>query len=468
MRKFLSILIITLLICTLGGTISSLAENSVDFVNDGDTREDLAQRYKNAEPGEEFLVGHITFQLAQEYAMMMFQSTEQAAEQLGLKFKGVVAHSDAEWIQLTKSMIASGAKAITYNCPSLNVVPELARICEENDVFMLTNFGITGEMLPGDYGPRWVVDNSPQADEQAYFPLMLLFEKMSQDGKTRVYHQQGSKSSATVAQVQINLATLMAWSQYPELKMYGHQYGEWNFEDGRKGAEAALAERTDYQGIWAANDSQITGALSAFQDRGIFIDKYAVSRDMETTTAQKIVADQFLATNGFDIPYFGGRMVAMAYDMCVGKWYPMPDEMVQAGKLNTYGNSEAPQLAKDAGISDNPSFYLGPTEKTLNKILMEIKKDEPQYPYDFRLVSHAKTEELGLEYDRHAGGGTELGFNDFYYPVKTDRFASRQEFKNHIGALHEYLLDLDVETWEEAKKLLESLPSEIKTEPVWN
>ncbi|MFP4047846.1 MAG: sugar ABC transporter substrate-binding protein [Bacteroidales bacterium] len=445
---------------------SSFAE--VDFIDEDDTREDLAEKYKIAEKGESFLVGHITFQLSQEYAMMMEQSQEQAAEQLGLEFKSSVASSDSEWIELTESMIASGAKVIIYNCPSLNVVPELAKIAEENDVFMLTNFGITGEMLPGDYGPRWVVDNSPQADEQAYFPLMLLFEKMSKDGKTKVYHQQGSKSAATVAQVQINLATLMAWENYPELEMLGKQYGEWNFEAGREGAEAALAERSDYEGIWAANDSQITGALSAFEDRGLFLGDYAVSRDMETTTAKKIVNDQFLATNGFDIPYFGGRMVAMAYDMAVGEWYPMPDEMVQAGKLNTYANSEGEELAEAAGIDDHDSLYLGPTEKTLNEVLAELEKDDPEYPYDFRLVSRAKTEEEDLEYDRHAGGGTEIGFNDYYYPVKTERFDSRQELKDHIGALHDHLLELDVETWEEAEELLESLPSEIKAEPVWN
>lgn len=466
MKKRFLIMVIAVLSVLVIFSAGVFAE--VDFVEEDDTREDLAQRYKNAEKGENFLVGHITFQLSQEYAMMMEQSQEQAADQLGLEFDSAVAESDSEWIELTESMIASGAKVIIYNCPSLNVVSELAKICEENDVFMLTNFGITGDMLPGDYGPRWVVDNSPQADEQTYFPMMLLFEKMSQDDKNKIYHQQGSKSNATISQVSINLAILQAWQEYPDMELYGHQFGGWNFEEGREGAESALAERNDFEGIWAANDSQTSGALAAFEDRGKFLGEYAVSRDMESSTAERIVSDQFLATCGFDIPYFGGRMVAMAYDMAVGEWYPKPDEMVQAGKLNTYGNSEAEKLAEDAGIDDHPSFNLGPTEDTLNEILAEVEKDDPEYPYDFRLVSHAKAEEIDREYDRHAGGGTELGFNDYYFPLETDRFDSRQELKEHISALHEHLLDMDVDTWEEAEDLIDSLPSEIKFEPEWN
>src|SRR4030065_1059904 len=74
-------------------------------------RLELAQKYKNAEPGEKFLIGHITFHLSQEYAMMVYQADEQACKQLGLEFIGALASSDEEWITTTESMIAAGAKA---------------------------------------------------------------------------------------------------------------------------------------------------------------------------------------------------------------------------------------------------------------------------------------------------------------------------------------------------------------------
>ncbi len=432
-------------------------------------RTELAQKYKNAEPGEKFIIGHITWQLAQEYTMMCYQASEQACKQLGLEFMGAVAESDAAWIETTESMIAAGAKAIIYNCPSAATLPELARICNENNVFMATHFGYTGDMFPGDLGPRWVLDNTPLSDEQTYLPLMLLFEKMTEDGKTKLLHHQAHKTAATCSTVYINLGVFQAWKNYPEIELLGHQYGNWNYEGGREAAEASLAIRQDYEGLWGANDSQTTGALTACEDRGLDIGPYTASRDMEMTTAEEILAGNFLVTAGFAIPYFGGRMVPMLYDMCVGAWYPLEDEMVQSGRIDCYGRpGEIEQLAEAAGIMDHPSFKIGPTEDNLNQILKQMTEETPEYPYDFRLLSISKCDELGLTYDRHAGGGTELGQHDYYFPATLDKFGSIDALKAHVAALHEYFLDFSwADTWDEAEAYAEQFPPELKIEPIW-
>lgn len=432
-------------------------------------RHELAQRYKNAEPGESFLVGHITFHLSQEYAMMVYQSIEQACEQLGLKFKGALATSDAEWIQQTQSLIAAGAKAIIYNCPNVSVIPELARICNENKVFMATYFGYTGEIFPGDFGPYWVIDNTPLSDEQTYFPLVLLMEKMKENGRTKLLHIQASKTNATISTAYINLGVFMAWKNYPEITLLGHQFGEWNYEGGRKAAEAALAVRQDYEGLWGCNDSVTMGALRALEDRGLKLGPFTASRDMEMTTAEEILAGNFLATCGFDIPYYGGRLVPMLYDMCVGEWYPLPDEMMQAPKLTTYGRpGEVEKLAEAAGLVNHPNFKLGPTQENLEKILRKMKEKKPNYPYDFRLLSLAKCKELGLTYDRHAGGDPNLGQHDFYFPARISKFGSLDAFKKHIAAVMQYFLDFSwADTWEQAEEYAKQFPPELKLDPVW-
>ncbi|NLJ38981.1 MAG: sugar ABC transporter substrate-binding protein, partial [Candidatus Atribacteria bacterium] len=191
-KKIMIVFVLVFLI----GLFSTLALAADDVESQ---RRELAQKYKNAEPGESFLVGHITFHLSQEYAMMVYQSIEQACRQLGLQFKGVLATSDAEWIQQTQSLIASGAKALIFNCPSVSVIPELARICNENKVFLATYFGITAETFPGDFGPYWVIDNTPMSDEQTFLPLVLLFQKMRENGKTKFLHIQASKTNATIS-----------------------------------------------------------------------------------------------------------------------------------------------------------------------------------------------------------------------------------------------------------------------------
>jgi ribose transport system substrate-binding protein len=433
-------------------------------------RKELAQKYKNAKPGEKFGIGHIAWWLSQEYAIMNYQASQQAAEQLGCEFMGAVASTESEWIETLESMIAKGAKAIHLNVPTMAVMPELCRIANENRVFISSNFGYTGDVFPGDYGPYWVVDNTPLSAEQTYPPLTLLMEKMRQNGKTKLLHHQAHKTAATVSTVYINLGVFMAWQNYPEMQLLGHQYGEWGYEGGRKAGEASLAQRTDYEGFWGANDSQTTGALSALQDAGVNIGPYTASRDMELTTAQEILKGNFLVTSGFAIPYFGGRIVPMLYDMCVGAWYPLHAEMIQAGRLDCYGRpGEIERLAKASGIDKNPSFSMGPTKENIDTILTEMKKDKPQYPYDFRTLSLSKVDELGLTYDRHAGGGTKLAplSHDYYFPAKIKKLGSLDAVRQHIGALHKYFLDFNVDTFEEAQEYAKQFPPELKTEPLW-
>jgi len=211
-----------------------------------------------------------------------------------------------------------------------------------------------------------------------------------------------------------------------------------------------------------------TGAKLALEDRGIAIGPFTASRDMEMTTAEEILDGNFLVTAGFAIPYYGGRMVPMLYDMCVGAWYPLEEEMIQTGAIDVYGRpGEIEELAKAAGLDEHPNFRLGPLEDNLNQILYQMTAREPNYPYDFRLLSYSKCEELGLEFDRHAGGGTVLGSHDFFYPAALEKFGSVEAYKKHIVALMEHFIDFSVDTYEELMEFAETLPPEIKTEPIW-
>jgi len=159
----------------------------------------------------------------------------------------------------------------------------------------------------------------------------------------------------------------------------------------------------------------------------------------------------------------------MLYDMCVGAWYPAPNEMLQTGTLDLYGRpGELEKLAESAGIADHPSFNTGPLKENLDQILMQMKEDHPKYPYDFRLLSISKCKELGLQYDRHAGGGTYLGSHDFYFPAKMEKFGSTEALRKHVAALHQYFLDISwMTSLKAAQEYAKKLPPEIKLEPVW-
>ena len=63
MRKGLLIIALTLILALVcGGLVFGAGQR--DRVPDEElSTEELAQRYANAEPGEEFMIGHITFHL---------------------------------------------------------------------------------------------------------------------------------------------------------------------------------------------------------------------------------------------------------------------------------------------------------------------------------------------------------------------------------------------------------------------
>jgi len=464
MMRGIKTLVILLALVLIGGGFLFAIDTPA-----GASDAEAAAKYKCAEPGESFTVGMITWWLGQEYAIMVYQATEQAAKQMGLSWKGAVASTESDYIEMTESMIASGAKIIIYNVPNMAVMKQIADIANQNHVFIGTYFGYTADIFPGDFGPYWVLDNTPFSDEQTYIPLTCLMQKMRDAKKTKLLIHQASKSAATVSTVYINLGVFQALQHYPEMKLAGFQYGEWGFEPGRAAGEASLAVSKDYQGMWGANDGQTMGALKALGDRGLNIGAYSASRDMELTTAQKIMKGDFLCTSGFAIPYFGGRLVPMLYDMAVGAWYPTPDEYLQTGTLDLYGRpGDLEKLAKEAGIDKHPSFHTGPLQANMEKVLSQMKAKPPNYPYDFRTMSLSKVKELGLKYDRHGGGGTYLGSHNYYFPAKTKKFGSTKALRAHLKALYTYFLDISWMTdLKAAKEYAKQFPPELKVEPNW-
>jgi hypothetical protein len=97
-----------------------------------------------------------------------------------------------------------------------------------------------------------------------------------------------------------------------------------------------------------------------------------------------------------------------------------------------------------------------------------MKATPPNYPFDFRLASISKCQELGLTFDRHAGGDTTLGQHDYYFPAMTQKFGSMAALKAHVAACFKYFLDFSwADTWAQAEEYAKQFPPELKTEPNW-
>jgi len=446
-------------------------------------RRELAQKYATAKPGEKFLVGHVVWTLAHEPPKYDAQAGDQAARQLGLEYKILeVGTGVPATIEGTESLIAAGAKGISFWAPAIAAIKEISKICNENKVFAATAWCRDPDCLPGDLGPYWFLEFSTMSDEMSFQSGTMLLEKMRRYGKTKLLHVQASKTIATDSQSLINQGLAIAWRRYPEIVFLGHFWGEWAFEPGRKAGEDALAVRTDYEALWGHNDDQALGTASAFEERGINIGPFAASRDAILKCCERVAEGTWFSTSLTEFQYFGGKRVVAIYDAATGVSYPLRDEMIQSPWVTEILNMTDPkikaeneELIKTSGLWWHPTFVVCDASKLIDFLKISEKYPAEEYPYDFRLMSIGKCQELGLTYDVH--GGNTLTANNFYYIPMSPRFQvdpdptsgkNTEEFRKQFRLTLKHFLDLSIDTHDELlKKWAEAEADGLKLEPVW-
>lgn len=448
-----------------------------------EARRELAQRYATGKPGDKFLVGYVTWTLAQEAPKYDYQGADQASKQLGLDFKGIEIGAEAlKAVEATDSLIAAGAKGIVYWAPAIAAMQEIVRLCEQNKVFAATAWCRDPALLPGDKGPYWFFEFSTMSDEMSFHCMTLLFEKMRKYGKSKVLHVQSSKTIAPDSTALINQGISIAWRRYPFITLLGHYWGEWAYPGGRKAGEDALAVRTDYEAVWGHNDDQAMGTVSAFKERGIDIGPFAAARDAIVACVEAVTRGEWFITSLTEFQYFGGYRVAQIYDVVTGASYPLRDEMVQSPWVTTVMNlsdsklkEENEELIKNSGLVWHPNFVVVDAAKLLDFLKISEAYPTRTYPYDFRTLSVGKTRELGLTYDRHAKNY--LTANDFYYvplmkrmKVTDDRTRgdNLESFRKQFGLTMKYYLELTWDTWNDNENKVRAAEAEgLKLEPIW-
>ncbi|MEM2937302.1 MAG: sugar ABC transporter substrate-binding protein [Candidatus Bathyarchaeia archaeon] len=446
-------------------------------------RRELAQKYANAKPGDKFLVGYVTWTLAQEAPKYDYQASDQAARQLGLDFRGIEIGTEAlKAVEATDSLIAAGAKGISYWAPATAAMEEIVRICEENKVFASTAWCIDPNLLPGDRGPYWFLEFSTMADEMSFHNMTLLFEKMRKYGKKKVLHVQGSNVIAPAGNALVNQGIGIAWQRYPEMQLLGHYWGEFYYPGGRKAGEDALAARTDYEALWGQNDDQAMGTASVFEEKGIEIGPFAASRDAIVACTTRVADGTWFITSLTEFQYFGGKRVTAIYDAATGYSYPLRDEMLQSPWVTTILNMTDPkikaeneELIKNSGLWWHRNFVVTDASKLLDFLKISEVYPTREYPYDFRLMSVGKSKELGLTYDRHAGNY--LTANDYYniplmsrFKVTDDRTAGRnlEEYRKQFSLWMDLFLNFNIDTHEDfMRRLASAQVAGLKIDPFW-
>ncbi len=468
---------------TVRETVTTTVTGAPPVTGLAEMRRELAQRYATGKPGEKFLVGYVTWTLAQEAPKYDYQGADQACKQLELDFKGIEIGAEAlKAVEATDSLIAAGAKGVVYWAPALAAMEEIVRLCEDNKVFAATAWCRDPALLPGDKGPYWFLEFSTMSDEMSFHCMTLLFEKMRKYGKSKVLHVQSSKTIAPDSTALINQGISIAWRRYPFILLLGHYWGEWAYPGGRKAGEDALAVRTDYDAVWGHNDDQAMGTVSVFKERGIDIGPFAAARDAIVACVEEVIKGAWFVTSLTEFQYFGGKRVADTYDAVTGASYPLRDEMVQSPWVTTVLNLSTPgikeeneELIKASGLWWHPNFIAVDAAKLLDFLKISEVYPSKTYPYDFRTLSVGKCKELNLTYDRHAKNY--LTANDFYYvplmsrmKVTDDRTKGEnlESFRKQFALTMKYFIDLNWDTWNDNEAKIKAAEAEgLKLEPLW-
>ncbi len=446
-------------------------------------RAQLAKRYATGKPGDKFLVGYVTWTLAQEAPKYDYQGADQAARQLELDFKGIEIGAEAlKAVEATDSLIAAGAKGIVYWAPAIAAMQEIVRLCEENKVFASTAWCRDPALLPGDKGPYWFLEFSTMSDEMSFHCMTLLYEKMRKYGRSKVLHVQSSKTIAPDSTALINQGIALAWRRYPFIQNLGHYWGEWAYPGGRKAGEDALAVRTDYEAVWGHNDDQAMGTVSVFKERGIDIGPFTAARDAIVAYVDLVIKGELFVTSLTEFQYFGGKRVTAIYDAVTGASYPLRDEMVQSPWVTTVLNLSTPgikeeneELIRSSGLEWHPNFVVVDAAKLLDFLKISEVYPSRMYPYDFRTLSVGKVRELGLTFDRHAKNY--LTANDYYYVPMMERMKvtddrtkgeNLESFRKQFGLTMKYFLDLNWDTWKDNEAKISAAQAEgLKLLPRW-
>lgn len=395
---------------------------SVSTVSVGPTTESLAAKAKRlatAKPGEKFLIGFDTFFLSLEASTIMAKSITQACNALGLnvdvKDSGFSVTAP---IDNARTLIAEGAKGIIGFAGNPASYYEVAKICEDNNVFFYSLWDMEPFAQPWSIGDHFLAWAYQDGETDLYTASTLVFQKLKQDGKASgpVLNLQGDTSFSNCIK---NMGIVDAWLKYPDIQLVGHQYTNWDASTAKSAAATQLSSTPDLAGVLAVNDTLTAAAIAAAKDAGVDLGKYAGGPDGSQSGLTLAVQDDFLAIGAMPDTYIGGLAVCQLYDAITGAYYPSNPERMVCTKdfLIAEDVNEAKSLAAAANFTipypvvDAKDYY--------NTIYTAAT-----YPYDWTVVSRGKAQELGKQYDPSGGVTVSSnkigGFHSWYDAMGND------------------------------------------------
>jgi ribose transport system substrate-binding protein len=300
--------------------------------------------FADRQKDEELLLACSTRNSVNEYWLHWFAGAESAAKGLGADYLGLSADDDeAKQVSDVEGAIVRGVNALTIMPATAGALGSLAELCESQKVYFASMWDRPAELVPSDY-EYWVAHITMDTVKQGYTPAKVLFEALG--GKGKIVALGGMPGTGSAEDRHEGLKQALA--EYPGIELLDYQTGNYNRVDAVKVMEDFLSAYGDeIDGIWAANDDMVVGAIEVLKPLGLAGGKIKiVGVDAIKEAIKAIIDGDMYATVSGDPWDMSGLGICYAYNAAIGNILPedkqiiyLPSPVVDASNAQEYYDS---------------------------------------------------------------------------------------------------------------------------------
>lgn len=251
----------------------------------------------------------------------------QAHEEDPLREITLVRNAAAQGVRMAVGTPATGGAAL----------PELAKVCEEVEMFHARVWENPAWFVPQDAGRHYVLFTTHNGAAVAEDVARTMFAAIGDEGD--VLHITGAPGSI---QDQRQSGFDAAFAASPGIRVVGTASGGWTREGARTAALNLLGANPGVKGVIASNDSMATGVLAALRERGLDDVKVTGLDGIKEVVDAIATGDpNMFATHSTVPPFQSAFMAARVFDALNGVEFKTYERMMFTGSvLVTAANAE--------------------------------------------------------------------------------------------------------------------------------
>jgi ribose transport system substrate-binding protein len=262
--------------------------------------------------------------LSNEYFVLYADGARQMASALGLSVDLLQDNANAETgLSQVGTVAAAQGKMYTSTPATEGVVPGTVKQCMAHGIYYANAYTAPAWYTPPDGGDYWTMFITPPSAAIAYKTAQILFKHIGGEGT--VIHVPGQKGSS--ADVQRTDGFNKALKEFPKIKVVTTAPGNWESQASATAFSNALPGVSDFQAVFAQNDSEAAGVIQVLDSQGIK-GKAVSGFDGNSQNVEYIAQGKQLLTSVTLGGLTGGTVGVAVFDALNGVKRPLASRMM--------------------------------------------------------------------------------------------------------------------------------------------